>query len=138
MHGDSSSVVADVELAADEHSYGSFSLYMSKLHTSQRQSGSVTVEYEKDTLVDRVEMTEDSSVVEVDVELTANKHFSTSSSVPKSKSFTSQMQSEYTDNTVEDVIDTQVDRVELHEDSSWVEVYVKLAADQHSSSSSPL
>ena len=40
---------------ADQHS--SISSSLQKYHTSQRQSGSVTttVEYEKDTLVDRVE-----------------------------------------------------------------------------------
>ena len=59
-------VLANVELATDEHSYGSSSLHMHKSHTSQKQSA--TVEYEKDTmtdwvgtLVDGVEMQEDSS-----------------------------------------------------------------------------
>ena len=55
-----------------------------------------------------------------------------------SKSYYSQWQSEYTDNTVEDVKDTQVNRVEMHGDSSSVEVNVRLATDQHSSSFSPL
>ena len=56
--GDSSLVLANIELATDEHSYGSSSLHMHKSHTSQKQSGSVTttVGYEK------VEMHEDSNV----------------------------------------------------------------------------
>ena len=83
--------------------------------------------------MDRAEMHEDSSVVEVNVELAADQHFSISSSLPMSKSYTSQSQSEYTDNTVEDAKDTKVDRVEMHLDSSWVDVNVKLATDQHSS-----
>ena len=62
---------------------------MSMSHTSQRQSASatITVEYEEGTLVDRVEMTEDSSVVEV--ELADDQYLSISSSLPMSKSYTS-------------------------------------------------
>ena len=52
------------------------------------------------------------------------------------KYYTSQRQSEYTNKTVKDVKDSQVDRVEMHEDRSLGEVTVKLAADQHFSISS--
>ena len=94
------------EWAADKHSYG-YWLRMSKSHTNKRQARSVTitVEYEKDTLVDRVEITEDSSMVGINP-----------SSVPMS--LTSQRQSEYTNYTVEDVKDTKVDRMEMHGDMS--------------------
>ena len=69
-----------------------------KYHTSQRQSGSVTttVEYEKDTLVDRVEtlvdrveIHEDSSLVVADVEWAADEH-SYGNWLNMSKSHTSQ------------------------------------------------
>ena len=66
---------------ADQHS--SISSSLRKYDTSQRQSGSVTitVEYEKDTLVDRVEtlvdrveMHKDSSLGLADVEWAADEH----------------------------------------------------------------
>ena len=65
-----------------------------------------------------MERIEDSSVVEVNVELAADQHFPISSSLPMSKSCTSQRQSEYTNYTVEDVKDTKVDRMEMHRDMS--------------------
>ena len=49
-------VVADVEWAAEEHSYG-YTIHMSKSNTSQRQSEYInnTAEDVKDTQVGRVE-----------------------------------------------------------------------------------
>lgn len=56
---------------------------------------------------------------------TADQHSSSSSS-------SSQVSKSHT-NTVESMKNTPVDRNEMHEDSSMVEVNVELAADQHSS-----
>ena len=65
-----------------------------------------------------MERTEDSSVVEVNVELAHDQHLSISSSLPMSKSYTSQRQSQYINNMVEYKKDTLVDRVEMTANSS--------------------
>ena len=131
--GDSSLVLANIELATDEHSYGSSSLHMHKSHTSQKQSGSVTttVGYEK------VEMHEDSNVGD---EYSYGSYYLHMSKT-KPKSHTSQRQSgsatmEYEKDTMADWVVTLVDGVEMQEDSS--SEWPRLSRPQMSNTTAPL